>query len=700
MMKLFLGVLFSFVSTANLWGQEQNDTTIFKELEIGEVTITANRIRNKVNGYVVSLQGEEFVKGKNAEEVLAFLPRVEYRDDKLKIDGVAVSEIYVNGVRLADMNLLKNILGDQLKNVEVQYTPGVNQKSSTSGGVIRINLRQPNNGGHYGSLTARHNFAPTNWNANNSVGGMVYWGNKRLGIYTNGGLAANTYKDKYQESFGERPTNIASITQARLRQNGKNVYDNVGLSYKLNDWHSFTGNLYISRRLSDATSKMKELLSTTRDLNYLRANGNNTYADAIVQYAGQLDSLGTSLTITAEQIYSYINNENLFSDFQYGTNIVNRSNLSKIEMNFQKPIGKMLIMELGGSVDYTHFSYRDRTPIDRKYAGTKGDANINATTPLLFINFAGGYKRIKFMLGTNYQHNYIHYNDFLSGLVSKNHQWSFNPQANLEIILNLKHGISWQIGYQHRMGDIPYGDINASMVWENEHFYATGNPNLKAWTSNNFLTSFSFLQGKISIKGIYSKGHNFCMYETIEDPNNPGIYMTRPVNRPNNDITAGINLNINLSPIKIWRMNLSASCVWDRFDNTIGGVYYGGWGHHWSFNMSNSLSITETLQVALNGQYEPSSFAYGKQLYSIRQLDGSISKQLGKHWQASINGTITKIPRSWSEISSTAYRFHDTQREERYIQVRLTYRFDNGKSTRHRSINHHIIRTTGETRQK
>lgn len=694
-------VLFALMFVAmNASAQEVTDSTIFKELNIDEVTITASRIQQKVNGYVVNLKGEELVKGKNVEEVLSFLPRMEYSGDKLKIDGVPVSEIYLNGVRMADANMLKNILGEQIKNVEVQYTAGVNQKSSTSGGVVHINLRQPANGGYYGSVSARHKLAPENWNAGSSLGGMVYWGNKHWGVYTNGGISNSRYKDKYEESFGSSWEDISSITRARLLSKGKSIYDNVGGSYKLNDRHTIIGNLYVSRGLNNAASSLQELLPAPTDLTYLHSNGNNTYTDAIARYAGQLDSLGTQLMITAEQVFSYMNSESRFSILQYGSNIVNRSNISKLEVNLQRPVGKTLMLEFGGSIDYTHFSYRDCTPLDKKIAGAKNDANINATTPLLFVNISGMYRRLRYMVGSNYQHNFIHYRDLETQIISKNHQWSFNPQVNVEINLNQKYGINWRLGYQHRMGDIPFGDINASMTWENDHLYAIGTPDLKAWTSNNFLTAFSFWQNKLTISGIYSKGHNYVQYETIEDPNHPGIYMTRPVNRANDDVTAGLNLNVNFKPVKMWHMNMSVSCVWDRLDNTLGGIYYEGWKHRCSVNMNNSFSITETLQLTLNGQYEPTSYVYGQKLFGVHQLNGSLSKQLGKHWQVNLTGTAIRKPRTWSETSLNAYRYHDTQREDRYLQIGITYRFDNGKSTRHRTINNRIINVGGSTRQK
>ena len=60
-----------------------------------------------------------------------------------KINGLAVSEIYVDGVKLSNHSELDNIPGEMIDKVQVQYLAGADQNAAISGGTIRITLRRP-----------------------------------------------------------------------------------------------------------------------------------------------------------------------------------------------------------------------------------------------------------------------------------------------------------------------------------------------------------------------------------------------------------------------------------------------------------------------------------------------------------------------------------------------------------------------------
>ena len=49
----------------------------------------------KPDGYITNLKGMNIVKGKPAASILSFLPNISFEEGKFKINGLSVSEIYV-----------------------------------------------------------------------------------------------------------------------------------------------------------------------------------------------------------------------------------------------------------------------------------------------------------------------------------------------------------------------------------------------------------------------------------------------------------------------------------------------------------------------------------------------------------------------------------------------------------------------------
>ena len=112
-----------------------------------EVSVVASRIRHNANGYTVNLHSSEILKGKQSADALVFLPGITKEDDSYKINGLLVSEIYVDGMKLTNIDELKNLPADMIEQVKVNYLAGSNQNAALTGGTINISLRQPPQGG-------------------------------------------------------------------------------------------------------------------------------------------------------------------------------------------------------------------------------------------------------------------------------------------------------------------------------------------------------------------------------------------------------------------------------------------------------------------------------------------------------------------------------------------------------------------------
>ena len=122
-----------------------------------EVNVIASRIQRDAKGYTINLKSSDIVKGKQSDEALAFLPGVTKEDAIYKVNGLPVSNIYVDGVKLTDIGELKNIPADMMEKVQVNYLAGSDENASLTGGTISIFLRRPPENGYYGALMAGAN---------------------------------------------------------------------------------------------------------------------------------------------------------------------------------------------------------------------------------------------------------------------------------------------------------------------------------------------------------------------------------------------------------------------------------------------------------------------------------------------------------------------------------------------------------------
>lgn len=76
------------------------------ERRLNEVTVVASRTTTDAEGYTTNLRGSDITKGKPAVDVLGFLPNISHKNGTFKINGLAASEIYVDGVKLSDLSEL------------------------------------------------------------------------------------------------------------------------------------------------------------------------------------------------------------------------------------------------------------------------------------------------------------------------------------------------------------------------------------------------------------------------------------------------------------------------------------------------------------------------------------------------------------------------------------------------------------------
>ena len=243
-------------------------TIVMKEdaVMLEEANVIASRIRHNANGYTVNLRSSDILKGKQSTDALVFLPGITKEDDSYKINGLPVSEIYVDGMKLTNIDELKNLPADMIERVKVNYLAGSNQNAALTGGTIDISLRQPPQGGYYGSLNGGATFYPDYGFSNENVGGVIRYRYKNLNVYDNLSLNFNqqeeTVYDNLSLNFNQQEetadqtvwnqsTDLRTQIDEETKYRGHHINNRLSLTQQINENHSLGASYYV------ATNRLK-----------------------------------------------------------------------------------------------------------------------------------------------------------------------------------------------------------------------------------------------------------------------------------------------------------------------------------------------------------------------------------------------------------------------------------------------------------
>ena len=215
------------------------------------------KVQLKGNSLVMNVEGTVMERLGSAEDVLSRVPMISKRGESFEILGKGVPLIYLNNRKLTDLQELKNIQSDHIKNVEVIQNPGA-RYDATVNAVIIIHTKRAAGEGLGVELTS--------WNRK----GHGYVNNERINLtYRNKGLElfANlfgAYNKKWMH--GEFQQTVYADTLWNITDRQKhNIYNpyfegRIGFNYQLDDQNSF-GGFYQStydyvKTLSDNTDEL------------------------------------------------------------------------------------------------------------------------------------------------------------------------------------------------------------------------------------------------------------------------------------------------------------------------------------------------------------------------------------------------------------------------------------------------------------
>ena len=662
-------------------------TIVMKEdaMMLEEVSIIASRTQHDANGYTVNLRSSEIAKGKQSSDALAFLPGVSNEDGSYKINGLPVSEIYVDGVKLTSSDELKNLPADMIDKVKVNYLAGSNQNASMTGGTIEISLRQPPQGGYYGALTGGTTLYPSYGFSNENVGGIMYYRYKNLSIYDNLSLNFNQPQETAEQTIWNEATDLRTQVNEETKYRGYTINNRLSLTQQINDRNSIGGSYYI------ATNKLKTTSTTLgNDANAIQSmiDDRSSYLDqeATLKYTSILSQRGTTLDIIGDYFnrqtdsksnYSYSDNTSSISEDESSLNMY------KLSVDLTDPRSQKLVWKYGASVQYITSDYTPTlgtTSKEDRFQTSLIPTRTSGLTPLAYVSAMGQIWKIRYSAGVNFQLNKISYETLDDGAKSSDIQWGINPTVQLMMPLdkNGKHAL--MLNYKRTLDDIPYAAISSTIHWSDPYNYTVGNPDLKSPTADMVIAGASLFRNILNLTAVYAHSKNAIYWETMQSPTASDVFYTKPVNLSAENMY-GVGAEINWSPVKPWTMKLSGRLEIHPEDITLGGIYYGDTRLRQYYAMYNTFSFNHGWGGMLNLMYEPTYKTYDRTYHTVYNIGGQIYKTMCKDkLQLTLTFNALGDRRKYDRNANGNRVTYNYTTPVQNIGLSLVWRFSGGKS--------------------
>lgn len=221
----------------------ESGTDTIPTIELDELTVTGSYVVGNATGYHINVGKKGIVKGKNANELLNFLPNLTEEEGVLKINGLAAHEVIIDGRKVSDLSELRNIPAELIESVDVRYTAGADKVTNTAGGIISIKLKEIPVKGFYGSLKGNIDAAYRN---GVDIGGMSGMINGRFGKFSIFEALWGSLLDLKEWHTDTEVNPSGQVVRNLLdRIKSKQISNSMSLNYEINDKHNIGLNWYL-----------------------------------------------------------------------------------------------------------------------------------------------------------------------------------------------------------------------------------------------------------------------------------------------------------------------------------------------------------------------------------------------------------------------------------------------------------------------
>ena len=641
---------------------------------LSEVAIVGKRIKYKSNGYAINLKNESLAKGKQATELLAFLPGVTVERESIKVLSQSPHAIYVDGISIQNNSELESIPASQIESIEIDYLAGVSENANARGGIIKIKLKKEKQGGYSGYFRGTANVLAHYGYQGESLNNSFSARYGKLSIRNNILYSHRLYlEDAYENHFFKQEENQIEST-AEMRDWKKRFYDRLSLTYDFSKKHSLgvSGLYYTDRdRIKTETSYMEDEI---KHHSLLKSPTSKDKYQAVLNYTWKIKQ-GRDFTITAD----YLRNDWEVNQKEVVNEDDNRTShtTQQTDMWRVKPIfttqTKHGELSLGGEMQYV--DYEDY--IHNTYESEGLISTMKGYQPALYANYSSSYKqKLRYEIGIRYQGNLMDVKTM--DVTNENRDWGFCPMVSLMYMLNPQKGHIVNLQYKRMMEELPYSAISTYKQYESPHTYVVGNPTLISPTTDQLMAMMG-LFNKITFMAGYVRVANQIYYATEIDPATSHVSYTIPRNGDSQSAFL-FGLEGSVKPFKWWQMKGNVSMA---VNSAKTDIYQVKGQERWSFSLNNDFDFGKTSGGTLSAQYEPDSHYLDAIMKSVCSIYGSIYKNFFKNQlECKLDFTLYRKGREIITNTQEYTLAHLNNTKEQKVSLSLTWRFKGGKKVK------------------
>ena len=448
------------------------------------------KVQLQGNALVMNIEGTVMERMGTAEDVLSRVPTISKKGEGYEILGKGAPLIYLNNRKLTNLQELKNIQSDNIKNVEVIQNPGARYDASVNAVIIIRTKRAAGEGlGVELSSWSRkgHGFA------NNERINITYRTGK-LELFAN---LFGAYNKRWEKSEFEQTVFADTLWVITSKQKDK-VYNpflegRFGFNYQLNDNNSFGGfyqNTYdYVKTWSDYDDDLQAngiMYDHLQNSSVSRAEGSPNH-QVNLYYTGKIGQL--SIDFNADYTFRKQRNRNqqLELSEEYENRDVNTHNLTRSKMMAEKlfvahPLWKGQI-EVGE--EYTNTRWNNSFENAEGYiANSNNEQHEQTIAP--FIELRQQVGRFQLSAGLRYEHVTSEY--FVGGVRRDDQSRTYDdffPSVSLSTSVKK---VQLSFSYAKRIRRPSYWQLSSDVIYENRLNMQTGNPYLKPVKYHNVNT--------------------------------------------------------------------------------------------------------------------------------------------------------------------------------------------------------------------
>ncbi|MBO4316626.1 MAG: TonB-dependent receptor family protein [Prevotella sp.] len=439
-----------------------------------KVVLQGNSLMMNVEGTVMERLG-------TAEDVLTRVPMIAKHGESYEILGKGTPLIYLNNRKLTDLNELKNVQSDNIRNVEVIQNPGARYDASVNA-VIIIHTKRAAGEGLGVELTS--------W----SRKGHGYVNNERINLtYRTGGLElfANLFgaynknwnKDGFEQKvYADTLWTVTNHEQAVARN--PFFEGRMGFNYQINDNNSFGGfyqNTYDyvkTHRENDDDLQADGVPYDHLQNSSVRRDKNVPKHQVNLYYTGKVGQLSIDFNADYTSRKQISRNQQQELSTEYEDRDVNTENQTRSKMFAEKlfvthPLWKGQI-EIGE--EYTHTRWKSRFDNQEGYiANSNNEQHESNMAP--FMELRQHLGRFQLSAGLRYEHVESEY--FVSGVRRDDQSRTYDDLFPSFAASTSVKDFRLSLSYSKRTTRPSYWQLSSDVIYENRLNMQTGNPYLK-----------------------------------------------------------------------------------------------------------------------------------------------------------------------------------------------------------------------------